>query len=195
MAEIKSTMEMVMERAAKMAESAPAEAPNDDTIKIGMRLAAEFMNGKEMNLLEQLSSQPQEQQVEIRKGMAKILLRNVVLPRDEDLKISGQHALNGIIALSGNSGDITTICQELVQILDQYNQHKEQTTQQLNDAIKAQLQQQQAASGQPAQEDINPAMHPQYNEELSKMLSSLNGQYNDALDQRKDTILQRLSIA
>lgn len=194
MAEIRSTMEMVLERAAKLAESAPAETSNEDILKKGMRLAAEFMKENDFDLMGALSSHPVETQPDIRKGMAQILLRNIVLPRDEDLQASGQHALRGIMVLSGNSGDIGTICQELSQILDQYNQHKEQTTQQLNDAIKGQLQQQQMANGQEVQEDINPAMHPQYAEELSKMLTSLNGQYNEALDQRKEAIMQRFSM-
>jgi hypothetical protein len=36
-------------------------------------------------------------------------------------------------------------------------------------------------------------MHPQYREEMAKMLTSLNNQYNDAMKQRKDMILERFS--
>lgn len=186
---------MVLERAAKMAEDAPADTSNEDTVKTGMRLAAEFMSGKESNLVDALAAQPPENQVDVRKGMARTLLRNVVLPRDEHLQATGKLALQGITALSGNSGDILAICNELSQILEQYGQHKEQTTQQLDDAIRAQLQQQMVAQGQEVHGTINPAMHPQYAEELSKVLSNLNTQYNDALDQRKEAILQRFSIS
>ena len=41
---------------------------------------------------------------------------------------------------------------------------------------------------------MNPAMHPQFQEEMARMLSDLNTQYNQALDQRKEMIRQILSI-
>ncbi len=194
MAEIKSTMEMVLERAAKMAAAATQDVENEDLVKTGMRLAADFLNQKETDLAQLLAAQPAQDQVAIRKGMAKTLLRNIVLPRDEELQASGKIALQGVLAIDGQSAEIKTICQELVQILEQYGRHKEQMTQQLDDAIRAQLEQQQTAQGQEGQ-PVNPAMHPQYREELSKMLTSLNNQYNDAMNQRKEMILERFSPA
>ncbi len=193
MAEIKSTMEMVMERAAKMAEAAPKVTENEDLIRTGMKLAADYLQTNDTDLGAALGSHSDADKVEIAKGMAQTLLRNIVLPRDEDLESTGQAALQGILNLSQNSGEILTICQELAQILAQYGQHLEQSTQQLKDALKAQLQQQQMSMGQESQGDINPAMHPQYNEELGKMMTSLNNQYNEAMTQRKDMILQLFS--
>ncbi|NOR23000.1 MAG: hypothetical protein GQ542_01165 [Desulforhopalus sp.] len=195
MAEIKSTMDMVLERAAKMAAAAAPAAENEDLIKTGMRFAADYLNKKEEDLAQLLSAQSPEDQVSIRKGMAQTLLRNIVLPRDEQLQASGKDALQGILSLGGGSAEIQSICQELTQILEQYGQHKDQTTQQLDDAIKAQLEQQQSAQVQEGQAPVNPAMHPQYREELSKMLTSLNNQYNDAMEQRKQMILERFSTA
>ena len=186
---------MVLERAAKMSAAATEPVDNEDLIKVGMRLAADFLNKKEIDLSKELDAQPGENQVEIRKGMAQTLLRNIVLPRDEQLELSGKQALNGILALGGSGGDIQSICEELGQILEQYGNHKEQTTRQLEDAIKAQMEQQQTEEGQGSQADINPATHPQYREELGKMLTSLNNQYNEAMNQRKEMILQRFSPA
>jgi len=40
---------------------------------------------------------------------------------------------------------------------------------------------------------MNPAMHPQYQEEWSRMLGDLNAQYNQALDQRKKMLQERLA--
>ena len=196
MAEIKSTMDMVLERAARMAATAPADTDSEDLIKKGMRLAADYLNRKDIDLAKELAGQPAGEQEEVKKGMAQTLLRNVVLPRSEELQVAGELAVQGIIALAGKNRDIATICRELEQILKQYGQHKEQMTQQLDDAIRAQLEQQSAGRGQAGKMGkINPAMHPQYREELGRMMTGLNNQYNDALDQRKDMILQHLSIA
>lgn len=196
MAEIKSTMDMVLERAARMAATAPAETDSEDLIKKGMRLAADYINRKDIDLAKELAGQPVGEQAEVKKGMAQTLLRNVVLPRSEELQAAGELAVQGIIVLAGKNRDIATICRELEQILKQYGQHKEQMTQQLDDAIRAQLEQQGAARGQAGKMGkINPAMHPQYREELGRMMTGLNNQYNDALDQRKDMIFQLLSTA
>lgn len=193
MAEIKSTMEMVLERAAKMAEAAPEVTENEDLVKTGMKLAADYINSGNADFATSIGTYSSEDQISIKKGMAQTLLRNIVLPRDEDLQSTGQTALQGILSLSENDGEIQTICQELAQILDQYDQHREQSTQQLKDALKAQIQQQQMAQGQESQEEINPVMHPQFSEELGKMMTSLNNQYNDAMNQRKDMVLQLFS--
>jgi hypothetical protein len=194
MAEIKSTMEMVLERAAKMAAASTPDIDKEDLIKTGMKLAADFLNKKETDLAQLLSEQHSQDQIAIRKGMAQTLLRNIVLPRDEQLQESGKIALQGVLSLSGKSAEINAICQELTQIIEQYGQHKEQMTQQLEDAIRAQLEQQQVSRGQEGH-PVNPVMHPQYREEMAKMLTSLNNQYNDAMKQRKDMILERFSPA
>lgn len=196
MAEIKSTMDMVLERAARMAAAAPSETDNEVLTKKGMRLAADYLNRKEIDLAKEIADQPAKEQADVRKGMAQTLLRNIVLPRSPELQASGELAVQGILALAGTGREINTVCRELEQILKQYGQHKEQMTQQLEDAIRAQLEQQGSARGQAGQAGkINPAMHPQYREELGRMMTGLNNQYNDALDQRKEMILQLLTTA
>lgn len=190
MAEIKSTMDMVMERAARMAAAAPTTTDDDGLIKKGMRLAADYINGKTLDLKGELGKLPATEQGEVGKGMLQILLRNVVLPRSKELQDAGELALQGILALAGKKGEIVSICRELDQILKQYGQHKEQMTQQLEEAIRAQLEQQGGGRGQAGRSPINPAMHPQYREELSRMLTGLNNQYTDAMDQRKAMVLR-----
>jgi hypothetical protein len=194
MAEIKSTMEMVLERAARMAADAGAQESNEDLEKLGMKMAADFLNEKEKGLIDELLKQPTDRQMAVRAGMANTLLRNIVLPRDKELVESGTKALQGLLELGQSAGDISTICAEIQQLLGHYNQHKDQLKQQLESAIKAQLEQQMAKRGKAAgQVSMNPAMHPQYQEEWSRMLSDLNNQYSQALDQRKKMVREHLA--
>jgi hypothetical protein len=196
MAEIRSTLDMVLERAAKMAAASTHTSTDEDSSKIGMRLAADFLkNNGEENLRAKLQEQKPEQQRAVMKGMAETLLRNVVLPRDERLRETGELALKAIAELAPGEG--ATICKELVQILNQYKQHKEQLQQQLDDAIRAQLEQKMTEQGRDAGRNIaiNPAMHPQYQEEMGRMLTGLNQQYNQALDQRKMLLREKLTPA
>jgi hypothetical protein len=192
MAEIKSTMEMVLERAAKMAAESTRDTSLEDDNKLGMRLAAEYLKNSDENLLATLQEQKQDKQAAVLKGMAEALIRNIVLPRDEMLMETGERALKAIAEIAPST--VPPICTEIQQILSQYNQHKEQMQQQVEDAIRKQLEQKLAQEGGAAGENIsvNPTMHPQYQEEMARMLSELNGQYNQALDERKNLILQHL---
>lgn len=196
MAEIKSTMDMVMERAARLAAEAEDTSADETLQNEGMKLAAAYLNGKETNLLEILKAKAGEEQMAVRGGMAKTMLRNIVLPREGEISEQSQLSLRGLQELSGNSADIQTICAELTQILEQYNQHHDQVKQQFDESILNQLKMQLQQQGMAVSDDmaLNPTMHPQYQEEWSKASAELNSQYNEALDQRKELIGQRFGI-
>ncbi|MDJ0622475.1 MAG: hypothetical protein QNJ17_05900 [Desulfocapsaceae bacterium] len=192
MAEIRSTLDMVMERAAKIAAEADDKLDEESSTHQGMRLAAEYLRNGDSDLQTILQAQKKEEQPAILKGMVDTLLRNIVLPRDEMLLENSGKALRAVSSLA--TPEISSTCAELEQLLNQYSQHKDQMVQQLEDAIRQQLEQHLAQQGAKLSDDvaINPAMHPKYQEELDKMLTDLNGQYNEALDQRKNLIKQNL---
>ncbi|MBT8354616.1 MAG: hypothetical protein KJO60_08845 [Desulfofustis sp.] len=196
MAEIRSTMDMVMERAARMAAEAEEASTDETSANEGMRLAAAYLNSDGTNLLEQLKSKAPEEQMAVRGGMAQTLLRNIVLPRDEQISEQSLRSLTGLQELSGNSSDIATLCSELKQILEQYGQHREQVKQQFDESILNQLKMQLQQQGLAVADEmaLNPTMHPQYQEEWARSSAELNNQYNDALDQRKELIGQRFGI-
>ncbi|MBT8345739.1 MAG: hypothetical protein KJO28_05480 [Desulfofustis sp.] len=196
MAEIRSTMDMVMERAARMAAEAEEASTDETSANEGMRLAAAYLNSDGTNLLEQLKSKAPEEQMAVRGGMAQTLLRNIVLPRDEQISEQSLRSLTGLQELSGNSSDIATLCSELKQILEQYGQHREQVKQQFDESILNQLKMQLQQQGLAVDDEmaLNPTMHPQYQEEWARSSAELNNQYNDALDQRKELIGQRFGI-
>lgn len=196
MAEIRSTMDMVMERAARLAAEAEEGSGDEALANEGMRMAAAFLNGEGENLLEQLKSKAPDEQMTLRGGMARTMLRNILLPRDQEISEQTLLSLNGLQELSGNSTDIATICSELKQILEQYGQHREQVKQQFDESILNQLKMQLQQQGLAVDDEmaLNPTMHPQYQEEWSKASAELNNQYNDALDQRKELIGQRFGI-
>lgn len=194
MAEIKSTLEMVMERAARMAAEAENIPVSEAAEQEGMRIAASYLNGESVILSDYLLEQPADQQMGIRSGMVRTLLRNIVLPREDTISERSLSSLSAIRSLSGNGAEISTICGELQQILEQYSQHRSQVMQQLDDAIRTQLKQKLLEQGQVVEDEmsLNPAMHPQYQEEVSRMSGDLNEQYTQAIDQRKEAIELRL---
>jgi hypothetical protein len=198
MAEIKSTMDMVMERAARMAARAVDQPDSQESERTGMRLAAEYISLSLEDLGQVLAGQSATEQMVVRRGMAQVLLRNIVLPRDEALMTTSLRAMQGLVEMEQSAGDIMAICAELKQILEQYNQHKEQIRKQLEDAVRAQLDQKlggQQGTLAGSRMSIDPAMHPLFQKEWTRMKAELNQQYNQALDQRKEMLSQRFSGA
>ncbi|MDR0477354.1 MAG: hypothetical protein LBH14_05390 [Desulfobulbaceae bacterium] len=191
MAEIKSTLDMVLARAARIAaESDAQEDSGEDTVKEGMRLAAAYLSQPGGDLTASLAGQSVARQAALRRGMAQTLLRNIVLPRDEMLKERGELAIKGIVDLLAATGGVavTTACAEMRQLLGQYGKHKEQMTQQLEDALLRQLEQQYTARSVQPPARLTAAMHPKYKDELARLLLDLNDQYGQAMDQRKEIL-------
>ena len=185
---------MVMERAARMVADADDSPENGDALQRGMRTAASFLNGEAIDLMSYLKEQAADEQMEVRSGMVRTLLRNIVLPREDTISERSLSSLSAMQILAGNAAEISAICSEHKQILEQYSQHRTQVLQQLDDAIRNQLKQKLLEQGQPIDDDmsLNPAMHPQYQEEVARMSGDLNDQYSEAIEQRKEAIRIRL---
>lgn len=184
-----------MERAARMAARSTGQPDSQESERTGMRLAAEYVSLTLEDLGQALAGQAEAEQMAVRKGMAQVLLRNIVLPRDEALMATALRAMQGLLEMERSAGDMVAICAELRQILEQYNQHKEQVRKQLEDAVRAQLEQKLEQQGgvAPGRMAIDPAMHPTFQKEWVRMKGDLNQQYNQALDQRKEMLAQRFS--
>ena len=195
MAEIKSTMELVMERAARMGRASEEDLQQEDKRKSGMKLAADFLDGKVESLMTALTEQPEADQMTIRSGMADTLLRNIFLHRDEIGKERTEKAAQGIREISGNAGEVGNICAEMQNILGQYDQHREQLRQQLEDQIRMQYEHVLAQQGgrQAGGANLEYALEAKINEELGKMEAELSDQYNQALEQYKEAVRERLS--
>ncbi len=196
MAEIKSTMDLVMERAARIGKASSEELRLEEARKKGMHLAVEYLDGNLIDPLEALKEQESSLQVPSLKGMAEIMLRNIFLPRDEVQKERTEKAVKGVMALEGESGEIAAICSEMVNLLGGYMQHRVQLRGQLEEQIKqqyeSQMAQQPEMQGQRAQ--IDPAQQQKFHEEWSRIETELSTQYNAALDQLKQQVGQRLGM-
>ena len=193
MAEIKSTLEKVLERAAAMGRATEEELATEERVKDGMRMGADYLNGNEVDFscaLEQTSSS-----VLIKRGVVQAFLRNIMLPRDDDQKRI-ERAMQGLLDLGKGSADLLSIFKDMKGILDHYQQHKKEIRQQVEDAFRQQMEQ--AMAQQTGQKGlgmkVDPALHPKFQEEWSRIKSDLDSQYNQALDQHKDLVAQRFSV-
>lgn len=195
MAEIRSTMEMVLERAAKMEAEASGSSSQEESEKEGMRLAAKFLRGEEADLAPSLNDCPAESRSNIKKGMVTALLRNIALPREKDEQAGAEKAMHGLLAIGGEGSDLMPVFSEMKSILDRYLDHKEQLKKQLEEQFAQQMgmMEQSLAQQTGVQMTLEPTQHPKFAEEWQKIQVELNEQYGRALDQYKEHIVQQLA--
>jgi hypothetical protein len=193
MAEIKSTLEKVLERAATMGQASKEELASEEKYKQGMRLAADYLHGKAPDLSE--SHDTLEVEPLFRKGLVEVFLRNIILPRDEDQQRTDR-AMQGLLELGQNSGELATIFGEMKQILDHYLQHKQEIRNQVEEAFRQQMEQ--ALAQQTGQAGLgmnaDPSLHPKFQEEWTRIKGEVDEQYGQALEQHKNMVAQKFLV-
>ena len=197
MAEIKSTMDMVLERAARM--SAGAAEGNylvDEQVKDGMRLGAAYLRGEGAALAERLGALEPAELGAVRKGAVQAMLRNIFLAREAEKQLQAEKAMQGLLEIGQGDGELLKILAEMKKILDGYRQHGEQ----LKEQLEAQFSQQMAMMEQNLAKQtgmamkLQPSQHPKFQEEWARIQGQLNEQYGQALQQLKDLVEHHLTM-
>lgn len=195
MAEIKSTMEKVMERAARMGGGPAVDLGAEERMKDGMRLGASYLRGEAADLAERLANLDAAARGQVQRGVVQTLLRNIFLPRDNDQIAQANKAMEGLVAVGQADGELLMVCSEMKKILDHYLQHRDQLKQQLEGQFVRQMEMMEKTLAQQTgmAMKLSPAQHPKFQEEWQRLQAELNQQYGRALEQHKQLIEQRLT--
>lgn len=194
MAEIKSTLEMVLARAARMDAGSTPDTAGEELVKEGMRLGAAYVRGEFDDLTKRLNEQPPAQMAGLLQGVVKTLLRNIFLPRASEHEALDL-AIKGLLDLTQGGGDLMPVFGEIKTIISRYIEHRNQLRKQLEGAFVKQVQQMQenVARQTGMAMKIEPAHHPKFQEEWQRVQNELNNQYGRVLEQHKQLIEQRLT--
>lgn len=187
MAGIKSTMDLVMERAARMGVATPEEMRHEKYLKKGKQYSADYLNGQMEDLLSVVLQQEKEGQKATREGMLDSLLRNLFLPREDGAQQRIDRALQGIIALNATASEVGALCKELQNMLGQYGETRKQLYEQLKEQMRRQIEQLiMQKTGRPADGmRIDPTVEPRFKEEWARLEQEMDSQYGQALEQCK----------
>lgn len=196
MAEIKSTMAMVLERAAKMGAGTQVDMAAEENIKEGMRLGASYLRDEVASLSEKIAAAADEKKKQaLRKGAVQALLRNIVLPRGEAQQFGADKSMQGLVELGQAEGELLRACGEIKKILDGYRQHRDHIKQQLEGQFAQQMEmlEKNLAKQTGMSMKLQPSQHPKFQEEWGRIQAELNGQYGRALEQHKKMLEQWLT--
>lgn len=190
MAEIRSTMEMVLERAARLEAEAGNSLSTEEKSQEGMRLAARYMRGEEVDFTT-LLAKPEKERALLVQGALTTLLRNITLPRNGDDQTVADLAMQGMLQI-GQDPQLQAVLEEMKTILSQFLQHKEQLRNQIEEQFAQQMNQLEQSMGRQSgvQVKLEPDQHPKFAEEWQKVMVQLHEKYGNALNQTKAYIQQ-----
>ena len=201
MAQIKSTLEMVLARADRLCAEA-SDSNNDEMIQRGMKFGASLLNGEAVDLAAVWNQLSLPQRSQFGQGLLRTLFRHITLPRQEGQPWEG--ALLAIVEMAKVLPDATAEMEQLMgllaeirSILGRYLQHRQQLEKQLEENFATQTAhlQQTMAQQTGMKMKLTPRQHPKFNEEWQRVQSQLNDQYINALEQYKNAIANYFGLA
>lgn len=192
--EIKSTLEIVLEKVEKLGKASKEELRREELIKEGRRLAAKFLNEKDFSLLKALATIKPEDKPLILRGMVDTLVRNIVFPRDEHAIAEIERALLGLEQVFAAFPQVKQLTAEIKKLLLLFYQQQKQIYEQFKQQFKAQFSEVEEALkeqyGEQIKVDIE--MQPKFQEEWRKIKGQLEEQYRQQLDYLKGLFYKML---
>ncbi len=188
MGEIKSALEIALEKAEKIGKASKEELRAQEWKEKGQRLAARFLSEEgDLDLAEEIARLSPEEKVPVLRGLVEVFLRNIVLPRDEYALKEIRKALSGLETVFSAFPEVKNLTQEIDRLLSQYLNHREALYQQLKQQFEAQVSGvEEALSNQMGVKvKVDVEMQPQFQEEWRKVRDQLDPQYQRQLDYLK----------
>jgi len=186
-AEIKSTLELALEKAERFGRATSEELQREKYQEKGRQLAVGYLAG-EGDLegpLAELSAEARE----IARNMVKeVLLRNVTLPKDGELDERISRALEGLLIVAANKKGMARLKTEVEQLLQNYLLARNSAYQQLKNSFVHSLNNVQRALEAQFHQKIRLEVEnlPQFQEEWRKFQVNLLSQFEPLLEERKN---------
>ena len=192
MAEIKSAIEIAMEKADRLGHATKEELETEEWLDHGRRIVVRYLQGEIKDLKAGLSDISGNELPLVLKGAAEILLRNIVLPRNKDQWSGIKKALSGFVELKG--GMANQIIPRIEQLLKSYEQTRDQYYEQLKMQMQNQLGgikqaiSQQYGMAVAAEIDVNSL--PEFQKEWSRISTEITDQFEQQLISLKAQLKQ-----
>lgn len=195
MGEIKSALEIAMEKIEKLGSVSEEERLKWKYVPEGKKLAARYIKG-DGNLNVELKKYEENAKKYVIGGASEILVKNIDLPGDDLIKKNNKRAMEGLKSLKSDKIAVENVFSKIRRIFDHYAGEGEQQRRQAYESLKSEfgakiqqaMQQQLGTSADMANMDIE--RQPQFQEEWRHLQTKLDLQYIKLLDEYK----QELSI-
>lgn len=193
MGDIKSALEIAMEKVEKLEKATDEERLRWKYIPEGERLAFRYLK-EDGNLVAELGRYEEGLKQYIIQGAADILIRYIDLPKDDLAKRNSRKAMDGLKTLKSDKVSVENVYSQIRRLFDHYIEQGEQQRRQAYERLKmefeAKVQQAiQQQLGSMVGIKINVESQPQFQEEWRRIQAQLNSQYLKLLDEYKQELL------
>ncbi|UCC90919.1 MAG: hypothetical protein JSW24_01805 [Dehalococcoidia bacterium] len=192
MGDIKSAMEIAMEKAEKLGKATDEERLKWKYVPEGERLAARYIK-QDCNLVVELSQYEENIKKYVIQGVADVLTRNINLPKSNLVKRINKRAMDGLKIVKSDKASVENVYSKTRRIFEHYVGQGEQQRKQAYESLKAEFEakmkqaiQQQLGSFVGIRIDVE--RQPQFQEEWRKLLIQLDSQYVRLLDEYKQEL-------
>lgn len=192
MDEIKSALEIAMEKIEKLGEATAEERLEWKYVPEGEKLAAEYLR-EDCDLAAELSKYGEKERKYATEGAANILIRNINLPKNDITKKNNRRTMDGLKDLKSDKISVENVYSKIRRIFSHYAEQGEQQRKQAYEALKADFEakiqqavQQQMGSSAGIKIDVE--SQPQFQEEWLKIQAQMDLQYLKLLDEYKQEL-------
>jgi hypothetical protein len=192
MADIKSFREIAMEKIASISEASEEDQIKWKYIPEGEKLAADCLSeGKEIK--PEIDKYDKKTREFVLKGAEKVFISNINIPKNDVLKITSEKAMKNLLSIKNDKNAVKEVYDKINYIFEHYNTHgkqqREQSYELLKNDFKNKVQQALAQQmGAKNNIDINVENLPQFQEEWRKIVSQIDNQYNNYLNEYKQNL-------
>jgi anion-transporting ArsA/GET3 family ATPase len=187
MGEIKSALEIAMEKVNQMEEPTEEEKLQWKYTPEGEKLAGRYLKEK-VNLLSELNNYNEEVRKYIINGATGILARNISLPMNDHIKQNNKKAMDGLKIIKKDKVAVENLFSKIRYIFNHYEEQGEQQKKQAYESLKADLGEK---IQQALQQQMSPMMganidvekQPQFQQEWRKIQQQIDGQYISHLNE------------
>jgi len=191
--EIKSAMEIAMEKIEKLGSATEEERLKWKYVPEGEKLAAKYMK-QELNLVTELGKYEEKAKKHVAEGAADIFARNISLPRDDLARKNSKRAMEGLKTLKSDKAAVENVYSRIRRVFEHYTGQGEQQKKQAYESLKAdfeariqQAMQQQLGTATGVKIDVE--RQPQFQEEWHRVQAQMESQYIKLLDEYKQELL------
>ncbi len=192
MGEIKTAAQIAQEKLEKIGGATQEERLRWKYMPEGEKLAARYLK-EEVNLAGELGKFEKEAAKYVIAAASDILIRNIMLPRNEVLQKTNEKVMDGLKTIKTDKVAAENIFNQIRYVLDHFMKQGEQQKKQAYESLKADFEEriQQAMrqrTGMDTNVKINVEQQPQFLEEWQRLLASMDAQYTKRLDEYKQAL-------
>jgi hypothetical protein len=189
MADIKSFREIAMEKIASIGEASEEEQLKWKYIPEGEKLAASCLN-EDRGIKSEIEKYDKKVRDFILKGAEKVFISNINLPKNDIIKTGNEKAMHNLQDIKKDKNAVKAIYDNINYIFEHYStqgkQQREQSYELLKEDFRNKIEQALAQKGGTSNNiEINVETLPQFQDEWKKVVSQIENQYSNYLNEYK----------